>query len=176
MTYPRTSGPRQILSSAITSRTMLAPSPVDAMLAIAKKAGVGVKAIAKAAGGGHIPTIDHLRLCAAIEIDPMAGLGPTLYGMGIAFPEPADFDPHLLSLGLQLRQQLNRHTYGEACKAMGVKAGTLQRLIAGRKQPIGATLRACSYVVVHPFGYFKPAQNFLSGSVSRETGGQGIAK
>lgn len=153
MTLPRHSAPRQILHDAIQAKCMLAPSPVDSMLAIAKKAGIGIKAIARAAGGGPLSANDHLRLCAALEIDPMAGFGRVAYGMNLAFPDPADFDPHFLALGLQLRQRRNRHNDTQAARVIGIKLGTILRIKAGTLVPVGATLRACRYIGVHPFAY-----------------------
>ncbi len=154
MTGPQLYGPRSILRDALTAKCTLTPNPITTLTALATHAGVGVRAIAKASIGEPVPTIAHLRLCAALEVDPLAGIGPAHYGLHKAYPTPSDFDFPFFAMALTIRQGLQRHDSHKACKAIGIKAGTLVRLKLGHVMPIGPVLRACVYVGVHPFGYF----------------------
>jgi hypothetical protein len=149
----RRDGPRQMLRDALAARCVLALNPIHCLIELGTKAGVGVKTIARATSGGHISTDEYLRLCAAIEFDPMAGFGPAYYGRHSSFPEPADFDFGFFALALQLRQRLNRHSDNAASRLIGIKGGSLARLKAGYREPVGSVLRACVYIQVHPFGY-----------------------
>jgi hypothetical protein len=162
----RLDGPRQILRDALSAKCTLTQNPVSCLIELATKAGVSVRSIAKATAGGPLSTIDHLRLCAAIEVDPMAGLGPAHYGLHLRFPIPSDFDFNFFAFALRLRQRLNRHPDDKACRIIGIKSGTLDRLKAAHAEQIGPVLRACAYVGVHPFGYFRTVPLTC---VSRET-------
>ncbi len=168
MTTSRLSGPRSILRDALSAKCTLSPSPIACLTELAARAGVGVRAIARAAIGEPVPTVAHLRLCAALEVDPLAGIGPAHYGLHKAFPVPSDFDFPFFAMALAMKQHLNRHDAHKACKAIGIKEGTLIKLKLGHAMPIGPVLRACVYIGVHPFGYLA-VQKFLSENVSRET-------
>jgi hypothetical protein len=149
-----TPAPQQVLRDALTAKCIQGSSPLQSLIELAQKAGVGVKTIAKASGGHPIPTVDHLRLCAAIELDPLAGIGPSHYGLQKRYPTPSTFDFGFFSMGFRLKQRLNRHSDRKACQVIGIKAGTLKRLKLAHALPIGPVLRACAYIGVHPFGYF----------------------
>jgi hypothetical protein len=165
MTNPH-DAPRQVLRDALTARCVLQSNPVTLLVELADKAGVSIHSIAKASIGNPVNTIDHLRLCAALEVDPLGGMGPAHYGLHKGFPTPSSFDFAFFAMGLIMRQRLNRHDNYKACKAIGIKAGTLERLKMGHAQPIGPVLRACGYIGVHPFGYCAVVKAV---PVSRET-------
>jgi hypothetical protein len=162
-------GHRQVLRDALIAKCTLQISPVTYLVELATQAGVATRIIAKAAQGQPVPTIDHLRLCAALEVDPLAGLGPAHYGLHVAFPSPSSFDFAFFATGLMLQQRLKRQSDHQACRAIGIRQGTLKRLKAGEKQGVGPVLRACAYIGVHPFGYCAGPKKFLPENVSRET-------
>jgi hypothetical protein len=160
--------PAEILCNALQAKCLTDKSPIQSLVELATKAGVGVKTIAKAASGRPVPTIEHLRLCTAIELDPMAGVGPAYFGLKAGYPEPADFIFGFFALALTLRQRFSHHGYYKASEIIGIQGRTLERLKAGHAMPIGPVLRACSYIGAHPFTYLGAAHHLFRESVSRE--------
>jgi hypothetical protein len=169
MPTTKLTGPRQILRDALTAKCILSTNPIQTLTELAAKAGIGIKSIARASIGGPLSTVDHLRLCCAVEVDPMAGFGTAHYGLRKGFPPPSDFDFDFFALGLKLRQRLNRHPDDKTCREIGIKHNTLTRLKLGYAEQIGPVLRACAYIRVHPFGYL--AVVMAPSIVSRETAG-----
>ena len=125
---------------------------------IAKSAGLTVKETANAVRGRSVGTVAHLRLCAATKCDPLPEIGHEVR-------EPADFDFAFFAMAFKMRRWLSRHSLAEAGEAIGVQPRTITALEGGAAMPIGVVLRACVYLKIHPYAYFKVVRP----ACSRET-------
>jgi hypothetical protein len=125
---------------------------------IAALSGVSPRQAANAIMGRPVATVAHLRLCAALGLDPL----PQFPHAQVA---PADFDFVVFALAMRMARALKKHTEREAAAVMKVSPSTVCRIENAHEMTITVVLKACAYVQMHPFAYFKPAP----GDVPRET-------
>lgn len=146
--------PRQSLATALESITDIARC--------AHRAGVTPREFANAQVARPCPTIPFLRICVAIQHDPLPSIPHKM-------PEkPSDFDFGFFAMGFRIRRALNLHDENAAASAIGVSRETVCRIERGDRLLIGVVLRACTYAGIHVFGYMAPA-NWPVMHVSHET-------
>jgi hypothetical protein len=134
-----TPSPRERLAQAL--------DPIGDYARLAHKAGVTPREFLNAQAGRPCPTIPFLRICVAIQHDPMPSL-PHL------MPEkPSDFDFGFFSMAFRMKRAMNGHNEAQAAAAMGFKAATIRRIEQGDALLVGVVLKVCSYLQIHPFGY-----------------------
>lgn len=114
---------------------------------------VSSRQIANAVQARPVASIEFLRLCAAIGLDPLPDVPH-------AMVKPAKFDSGFFALALRLRLRLNKHSTRHAAHIVGVRPATISRAAAGDALSIGTLLKLCLYCQQHPFSFFP---------VSRET-------
>lgn len=142
-----TQSPRQSLATALESITDIARC--------AHRAGITPREFANAQVARPCPTIPFLRICVAIQHDPLPFIPHKM-------PEkPSDFDFGFFSTGFRLKRAMNGHDEDEAAAAMGFHRATICRIERGDALLIGVVLKACTYLQISPFGYLsvsdKPA-------------------
>lgn len=150
--------PRQSLATALESITDIARC--------AHRAGVTPIEFANAQVARPVSTIPFLRICVAIQHDPLPSIPH-------AIPEkPSDFDFGFFAMGFRMKRAMKGLTEIGAAHALGVMPATIHRLERGDRLQISVVLRACTMIGVHPFGYLgmmnAPALS-LRVNVSRET-------
>lgn len=136
----------------------------------AHKAGVSPKDFLNAQTGRPCPTIPFLRICVAIQHDPLPSIP---YQM----PEkPSDFDFLLLSIALRMHRGLTGQSRAQIAKALDVSPVTVRRIEEGKSSLVGVILRACTMIGLHPFGFLTVTDTPCRSSrdnVSRETSAVG---
>lgn len=120
---------------------------------IAVDAKVSSYQIANAVQARPVASVEYLRLCAVIGLDPLPEIPHEMV-------KPAKFDAGFFALALRMRRRLNKHSTRHAGHLVGVQAATISRAEAGDELSIGVLLKLCLYVRQHPFAFFP---------VSRET-------
>jgi hypothetical protein len=135
--------PRETLAAVLEYRGR------DALEGLATEAGVPFAAASNAWHARPVNTVQFLRLCIALGLNPMPEIATTMPG------KPADLDRSLLGAGLKIRRGLNDHSLRDAADSVGVAHSTIRRMEAGDAVSIAAVLGACRYVGVHPFGYLQ---------------------
>jgi len=148
-----TLSPRDALADALSCFTRAQAG------AIAKKAGVTVRQAANAICGRPVETISYLRICTALEFDPLPEIPHPLLG------EPSDFIFGLFGSAFAIRRRLQNLTHRNAGQAIASAAATVVRIERGDVMSIGVVLRACRWLDMHPYGYCTPCLP----KVSRET-------
>jgi transcriptional regulator with XRE-family HTH domain len=114
---------------------------------LAHKAGVTPRDFLNAQSGRICPTVPFLRICVAVQHDPMPELPYVM-------PEkPSDFDFGFLSMALRLKRGLNGHDETQAGAAAGLSPVTISRIERGDSLAIGIIVRACKYMNIHCFSY-----------------------
>lgn len=133
---------------------------------VAAAAGVHPRLAANAIAARPVATIYYLRLCAAALLNP----APAIIFDG-AIPAPSDFDFGQFACGFKITRGLRKHSDRDAASACGISPSTVGRLEAAEAVQIGVALRACAYVGLHPYKFFKPLNvgGYSGPSVSRET-------
>jgi hypothetical protein len=126
----------------------LSPLPRLEALAIGKAAGVPGRAVGAAIARRPINAECHLRLCAALGVDPAPDLKAPR-------AEPGPFDHLQMAMGFKMRRMMNGHSVRAAGKVVGISGFTVSRLENGHLVSIGVVVRACRYIGVHPFGYLR---------------------
>lgn len=135
-------------------KAALKPAPRQVLDAIAST-GIEPRLIRRAVVGQQVNASTHLRLCAAIGIDPVTGNVAATKHVG---------DLHRTSLGsaLRMRRIVDKLRREPAAKQIGVSYATLRRLEYGEPVFIEAVLAACRWLDRHPY-------EFCSPYISRET-------
>jgi len=113
-------------------------------------AGLKLGTVIKAARGFPIAADAHLRLCAALNIDPGDGTpAPIAARVG-------EFDIKLLGTGFFMRRLQRKQSIRNAAGEMALSHATLLKIEQGEVTAIGSVLAACTYIGVSPFHYVKP--------------------
>lgn len=135
--------PIQRLACAIIAR------PLRERAAIARRAGVGPSAVARAAAGMQVRADVYLKLCAALGINSLTGAPVPVRQLG-------DLDWKLLGLGIELRRRLTKvGTQRDMVKKIGkrVSLSTITRIETGKHVSIGNVLTICEFIGVAPEQY-----------------------
>jgi hypothetical protein len=122
-----------------------------ALVAVANKAGLLIARVRKAAKGYPIGASDHLRICAAIKIDPDTGNDIE------CVPPPGDFEFKALGAGVAMRRIQLGHdkSIRNTALAIGVVHSTFLKIERGEVTSIASVLKACRYVGLSPYAYVK---------------------
>lgn len=136
-----------------TPRTSLARAfariDQDQIPAVASAAGVSPRQVSNLIVGRPVKANAFLRLCAALNHDPLPELphSPLIY--------PANFDHAMMAMGCKIKRGLNGHDLDAASKAIGFSRATISRVENAHVMSIGVVLKVCAYIGVHPFNYFQ---------------------
>lgn len=151
-----------------TPRTSLARAfariEQDQIPAVASAAGVSPRQVSNLIVGRPVKANAFLRLAVALGHDPL----PELPHSSLIYP--ADFDHAMMAMGCRIKRGLNRHSVRQAGEAMGVSGFTVSRLENAHVTSIGVVLKACLYIGVHPFNYFRLrfTGNMYSNSLNKQ--------
>jgi DNA-binding XRE family transcriptional regulator len=135
--------PTQRLACAIVAR------PFRERPAIARRAGVGPTAVARAAAGMPVRAEAYLKLCAAIGINSLTGEPAPVRSLG-------DLHWGLLGLGIEMRRRLGKiGTQRDMVKKIGgrVSLRTISFIENGKHVSIGSVLAICEFIGVAPEQY-----------------------
>jgi hypothetical protein len=154
-----TPSPRERLAQALQNVTDIARC--------AHKAGVTPREFSNAQVARPCPTVPFLRICVAIQHDPMPSLPHSM-------PEkPSDFDFGFFSMAFRMKRGLNGDSEAAAALQLDFMPVTIGRIERGDALLIGVVLKVCKYLQIHPFGYLAvtntPVSFFKNSHVSRET-------
>lgn len=131
--------PRELLAQALDAYGDIALH--------AHKAGVSPKDFLNAQTGRPCPTIPFLRICVAIQHDPLPSIPHKM-------PEkPSNFDFGFFSMAFRMKRAMNGHNEVQAAAALGYTPATITRIERGDALLIGVVLKVCNYLQVSPFGY-----------------------
>lgn len=121
------------------------------LVAVANSAGLKLGRITKAAKGYPLSASDHLRICAALKIDPYTGSDLD------NVPPPGDFEFKALGAGVAMRRIQLGHdsSIRKTAEAIGVSHSTFLKIERGEITSIASVLAACRYVGLSPFAYVK---------------------
>lgn len=127
----------------------LATVPRRAIPALAKRAGVTVREVQRAATGTLLYPREYLRLCAALGIKSTTGerIEPRRIG---------DFDPALFGLGVEMTRRICRHrTMRGAVEAIGrpVTLSMMSRVENGKRISISGVIAICRWIGTEPEQY-----------------------
>ena len=145
----------------------------------AHKAGVSPKDFLNAQTGRPCPTIPFLRICVAIQHDPLPSIPHQM-------PEkPSDFDFGFFSMAFRMKRTLEKDCPAAAALRMDIMPATITRIERGDRLLFGVVARAWRYIGIHPFGYLgvsilkkieTPPSFFSPSHVSRETCGRRVGQ
>jgi len=134
--------------------SVLASRPFRERARLARFAGVGPSAIARAASGMPVRADVYLKLCAAAGINSMNGdtIAPRRVG---------DLNWKMLGLGIELRRRL--HGVGsqrQMVKKIGgrVSLSTITRIETGKHVSVGNLLAVCAFIGIPPEQYCAEAE------------------
>ena len=109
--------------------------------------GVSPREFANAQAGRQVATIPFLRICVAVQHDPLPELAHRM-------PErPSDFDFLLLAIALRMHRGLSGLSKAELAHKLDVSPVTIRRIEDSKASLIGVVLRVCTLVGIHPFGF-----------------------
>lgn len=113
---------------------------------LADAAGVKMGIALKATRGYPINPDLHLRLCAALAINPGDGAPRP----GVA---PGRFDRNSLGIAVSLARRLRNQSTRQAQPSVGISLCTLSQIEAGKPTSITSVLAACRYLGRSPFEF-----------------------
>jgi DNA-binding XRE family transcriptional regulator len=148
--------------SALAQALQAQASTAVAFSTIAQRARVTPRQVALARSGKPINAGAFLALCGTVGLDPVDGAARPIKSVS------PNIVWWLMSAALYITRGLRRLDQRSAAKAIGVSASTVCRVEAGKPISVGAMIKVCTFIGVHPDGYTAPP-NSLCLAVSRET-------
>jgi len=142
--------PAAILASALKDHLAATADHKRQQLDLANAAGLKLGTVIQAMRGFAINAEAHLRLCAALNIDPNDGTSAPIAA------RVGEFDIKLLGAGLFMRRLQRKQSIRNAAGEMALSHATLLKIEQGEVTAIGSVLAACTYIGVSPFHYVKP--------------------
>jgi transcriptional regulator with XRE-family HTH domain len=152
------------MTGAPLADVLTAAAPTSAALAaFADRAGVTRRQASQARFGKPVSAGAYLAIAGALGIDPMNGaqLPPKIVSANIEW--------WLLASASYITRGLQQLDQRRAAKAIGISPSTVCRLEAGKPTSIGALIKVCRFIGVHPDGYTAPRIAGQCGHVPRET-------
>jgi hypothetical protein len=113
----------------------------------AHRAGITPREFANAQVARPCSTIPFLRICVAIQHDPMPSLPHSMP------KKPSDFDFGFFSMAFRMKRAMNGHDEAQAAAAIGFQAATIRRIERADALLIGVVLKVCKYLELHCFSY-----------------------